>query len=373
MIVRRLTAHGFRNLERLHLELSPSVNLFVGRNGQGKTNLIESIYFLGMTRSFRTSRDEELIRFGDRLLYVAAAGETDEGVPFELENALERTGTKRLKRNGEVVRPFSRLIGFLGIVLFGPDEMELASGPPDVRRRFLDMTACQIDSGAVEILKSYRRTLAQKSTLLKRNAFLRRVSGREEGGLDTWDERLAAAGASVVRLRREVTEGLQAEARDLYRELGGGDAQLELQYRCSFGSEGEIEVEEALRQAVAARSEEERARGVALVGPHRDDLDIDLGNRPVRRFASQGQRRSVTISLKLAQARLIHRRREERPVVLLDDVFSELDGRRAHALWGLVTSDYQAFLTTPDERSLPGEAAAGRRFRVESGRIESIS
>jgi DNA replication and repair protein RecF len=362
MIVQNLSARSFRNLRRLEIEPSPGLNLLVGRNGQGKTNFLEALYYLGLARSFRASRDGEMIAFEEEGFHLAADLRGDDGAAMKLEAAADRRGEKRFKRDGEAIRPLASVVGLLGVVFFGPEEMDLTSGSPGVRRRFLDMVACQVRADAAEHLRRYRRVVAQKTALLRAGA-----AGSGGSDLEAWNESLVETGARVVRLRREVVAGIDGPARDLYAELGVEEGDLDLIYRCSFS--GGEDLEEDLWRELRRRGAEERRRGRSLVGAHRDDLLLSLGGREVRRFASQGQKRSVTIALKLAQARLIEERREERPVVLLDDVFSELDPARARALWSALGASNQMFLTVPRLAATPEPTGEAALFRVEEGRV----
>ncbi|MBN1884206.1 MAG: DNA replication and repair protein RecF [Candidatus Krumholzibacteriota bacterium] len=358
-----LALENFRNVERAELEFSDTFNLFTGDNAQGKTNLVEAIHLFSLGRSFRTRRPSEMIRFGEEFFRLEMTGRSDGGVSFRLGLGLERGGALRATVNGKQLGQLSGMIGLVPSVVFTPDDVSLAAGPPADRRLYLDFTGVQVSPPFLGDLSDFRRTLRH------RNALLRDVAagtGRADA-IETWNETFAATGAAVARGRREVARGIEEIARELFAEfLPGGE--LGVEYRCPWDPGGDGGAA-ALADALARCSETERRRGVSLAGPQYDDLSVTVDGRDLRRYGSQGRRRLAAIVLKLAQASLIMSRRGERPVVLLDDIFSELDRGTIGRARALLTDRWQSFITTPREEDFPRETGGGSRFVVEAGCI----
>jgi DNA replication and repair protein RecF len=362
LIVERLHLRSYRNIEEASLQFSERFNFITGRNAQGKTNLLEAIHIFSLGRSFRTRRSSELIRFGDDHFFLRLEGRSDSGVAFRLEMGHERTGRTKLSMNGSQASGVSEIIGFMPSVIFTPRDVELSSGPPAGRRTYLDYTAAQISPGFLADLKDYRQALKQRNSLLRAAAAGGRI---DETQLGVWDEGLAKKGAAVVKGRVEILEVIGARAKEIFSEiLGGGDG-LELSYRCSYdqGSGGE----ESLAAALAASRDSEMRRGFTMSGPHYDDVAMKLGGEDVRRFASQGRRRLLAVVLKLAQADVIMSKRGERPVVLLDDIFSELDPGVVSGVRNMLSDRYQSFITSPRGEDFPGDMEGASRLEVEEG------
>ncbi|MCB0215992.1 MAG: DNA replication/repair protein RecF [Chloroflexi bacterium] len=390
MYLRRLSLSNFRCYRRLSLTLPNGAIAIVGRNAQGKTSLLEAIYLLATTRSPSASTDrewvswaagEEPIPFGRVYGEVARAGET---VTIEVINlrqaaaAGEDRWAKRVKVNAAPRRAID-VLGQLNVVLFTPQDLRIVDGGPGERRRYLDGLLCQIDPRYCQTLARYNRVLAQ------RNHLLRRLRERGKGGaeeLSFWDERLAGDGASILARRLTAVERLGELAEAAHAVLAGDGPPLQLGYRASLADEtgarpspmaGIAETPgdyrsalprpiEALRERLLAGLAERRrlelSRGMTLVGPHRDDLAFAVGGVDMRTYGSRGQQRSVTLALKLAESRLMWAETGERPVILLDDVLSELDPGRQAQLLGHLDPRQQTLITTTDLASLPADYLA---------------
>jgi DNA replication and repair protein RecF len=362
LIVERLHLDSYRNIESASLEFSERFNFITGRNAQGKTNLLEAIHIFSLGRSFRTRRSSELIRFGSEHFFLRLTGRSDSGVGFKLEMGQERTGRTKLSINGKQMSGVSEIIGFMPSVIFTPGDVELSSGPPAGRRTYLDYTAAQVSPGFLADLKEYRQALKQRNSLLRAAA----AGGLlDETQLGLWDEALASKGSSVVRGRIEMLDVIAERAREIFAEVLGREDGLELSYRCSYDSGGGGE--EALMAALLAAREGERRRGYTLAGPHYDDLKMKIDGEEVRRFASQGRKRLLAVVLKLAQADVIMTHRGERPVVLLDDIFSELDPGVVSGVKKMLSDRYQSFITSPREEDFPGDIPGASRHVVEEG------
>lgn len=346
MLVTRVTLNNFRNLEQIEVAVSPRINILLGRNGQGKTNFLEGLSYLALGRSWRTSRDRELIRFGEDFSTLCVEGRDDSGDALRLEAALTREGTKRIKIDGQPLVRLTDLVGHLSVVRFDPEEVELAKGGPEHRRRFLDYTLSLCSGDYFRHLLDYRRAVAQKNRLLKQRR------GQIRAELDVWDAELVRNGVPLLRTRAAMREELELHTREAYVELAPGGGRLDLEIHSTVdaidggGVADENVVRAAFEERLGARRNDEIHLRQALIGPHRDQLEVNLRGRPVRRFGSQGEKRSASIALKLAQGELLFQRTQHRPVVMLDDIFSELDKVRTEALQRRLHREHQVFIAT---------------------------
>jgi DNA replication and repair protein RecF len=337
------------------------VNLFVGDNGAGKTNILEALSFFKIGRSFRTARDTDLIDYSQPFCRVEVHVEKKDAPDEKFSAAIERGGAKRIQVDSKDIATLSELVGLYPCVLFGPQDLELVSGGPDERRRFLDVTGSMTDRVYLEDLRAYRRVLGQRNALLKRPSW-----GTER---NAWDAELVRHGCAVIGKRRRLVETLFSHTKRHADALGLGH-DVEMRYDCDVedGAGDEASLEEQYHTRLACLEEEEVRRGVTLVGPHRDDVRILLGGKDVRRFGSQGQRRLLAVLLRLTELSYADERTGERCILLLDDVFSELDEEASTALRSILEDDHQVFVTSP----VPFEWGGNREvqlFGVDSGRV----
>lgn len=366
MRVDRFVSTHFRNLSAGEIEFGPGLNLVVGANGQGKTNLLEAIYYFRFGRSFRAQVDTELIRFDEPFcrveLQCAFADGRQERFSFSIERRDVRAA-KTIKINGEVVSRRADLAGRFPAVLFGPHDLRVVSGEPEHRRRFLDMIGTMTDPGYLRTAVEYRRVVEQ------RNAALKARASREE--LSAWNERLVATGADFVTRRLALASAIERETQVQARDLES-PFEFSMRYESSLLAEGAsptvLDVAQAFHERLASIVSEEYRRGVTLVGPHRDDLELVMNGHDLRRYGSQGQRRLLAVLLKLAELTYLERELREPCVLLLDDVFSEFDEAIMSKLQRLLEGARQVFVTSP----VPvAGAARARVHRVEAGRIAS--
>jgi len=371
-----LRTTGWRNLADANTELSPRVNVLVGGNGQGKTNFLEAVQYLALGRSHRGSRDDEIVRFNGEHFFVRGVGQSDGGQTLSIEAGFTPPRSKRIKVDGRPVPRLTDLLGVLACVSFGPEDAELARGAPQLRRRFMDYAIAETSRTGLELLGEYRRAVQQRTTLLRDP----RAGAEADRSLAVWDDEQVRLGTEVALRRADALADLAPRASAAYASLGSG-LRLRLRYAAhatgrSYDAETEMDALRAeladgrfagvFRDRMRQRRVAERARGQSLVGPHRDDLELWLDDRDVRRFGSQGQCRATAIALKMAQAEFIGARRTDQPIVVLDDVFAELDEARAGALWQVACERHQTFLAVPrrsDAQLGHGDAV----FRVESG------
>jgi DNA replication and repair protein RecF len=339
----RVKLHNFRNLREIAVDVSPRINILLGRNGQGKTNFLEALSYLALGRSFRTSRDRELIQFQKDFSHVSVDGRDAHDEGFRLEASLTRDGKKKIKVDGAPVQRHADLVGHLSVVRFDPDEVELAKGSPDHRRRFLDYTLSLCSADYFRTLLEYRRAVAQKNRLLKSR------SPVPDAELDVWDSELVRCGVPLLAARAETLGELEEHTRDAYAELAPDGGRLGLEIRGTVPVDPATDrnrIAEDFGTALAEARGRERIMRHGLVGPHRDRLEVILKERSLRSFGSQGEKRTASIALKLAQGELLYERTRERPVVVLDDIFSELDRVRTEALQHRLHREHQLFIAT---------------------------
>ena len=356
MRVDRLTLTDFRNIRTAELCPPPGLTVICGNNGQGKTNLLEAIWLLTGGKSFRGSRDAELIRQGAEFSVLeAVTADSERG--HEMRITIGGPGTRRPGRtarlNGVDKGRASGLVGVFTAVVFDPSHLSLVKGSPQGRRRFLDAALCQLYPGYLAALRRYTRLVTQKNALLKHYS---QTPGAEEM-LDVFDEELARVGELLTRRRAEYLDGLFPRVCRNYAEISSGSEVLEMRFLPSYGEEGLADV---LRRS---RRTDLRA-GFCTAGPHREDVEFLLDGQSARSFASQGQQRSAVLSLKLAEASQAQAVTGEHPVMLLDDVLSELDTGRQEYLLTRIEGG-QTFVTACDPAAF--ERTTGQVYRMEAG------
>lgn len=358
MEIHRLTFRHFRNMEKIDLVPDRGFNVLWGNNAQGKTNLLEGIHLLGSLKSFRGARNDELIRRGEA--FARLAGEIEsQGVNRQIELTIE-TGGKGARVDGKEVRRSVDFFGHLRPVLFAPEEINLVKGAPSGRRNLLDRALFQTDLTFLERAREYERYLKQRNRLL-----------REERGLQElapWTEGLIRAGARLRLDRILYIRRLRPLLRHAYQQIAGGE-EADLTYPCVEDDESsQVKI---LEKELARVGERERRFGQTLAGPHRDEVDFEVNGRSLRQFGSQGQQRTFLLAFKTAQIRDLEAVTGEPPVLLLDDMTSELDRRRQDYFFAyLRTRRGQVFITTTDIRPLLEQGLSqGRFFRVEEGAL----
>ncbi|HET7433718.1 MAG TPA: DNA replication and repair protein RecF [Thermoanaerobaculia bacterium] len=354
MILTRLTTQNFRNLAAAETELHPTVNLLVGKNGQGKTNLLEAIYFLATTKSFRTSRVASVFRFAQNSVFVSG-GLQRHGIEKTLSVGLESGESKRrvLMVNGEKVT-LPAYLNEMSVFAYSSARLDIIRGAPEERRRFLDRGVASVNPGYLEQLTRYTRVLRQ------RNALLHEVGAHREAPatLDAWDEELIAAAAVVHKARAAYARELAALFREIVALHGYHVANVELEYKPNTTD-----------RLAEHRRHEIRAR-MSLVGPQRDLVDFTIDGRPAAEVLSGGEQKMIVLFLKFAKLELFRRRHDEAAIFLLDDVDAELDLDILQDLLRKLPISTQVFATSAKEAFLQVlEAGPHRRLNVENGRV----
>jgi len=357
----RLHLRDIRNHTATVVEFAPGLTALVGPNGQGKTNVLEAVGWLATLRSFRGAGPDVIVRTGCETGVIRAEGHRPDGREVLVEAELAVNGRNRVQVDRRRLGRARDLLGVLRVTVFTPEDLAVVKAGPQLRRDLLDEALTALDPRFDTVATTYDRVLRQ------RNALLRQVGGRLSADdaitLDVWDDRLVEAGERIVEARSRLVEELGDPVEAAYRGLAPTTARVEPVHRPSTG------VGTLASRLADARRDDVR-RGTTTVGPHRDDLDLVLDGRIGRTHASQGEQRSLALALKLAVHRLVTERVGRPPVLLLDDVFSELDPRRAAALVEILPTG-QTILTTADD--LPPGAVADRTYEVRDGTVEERS
>ena len=352
MIIDKLTLRNFRNYEETVLTPHEGVNLFFGANGSGKTNLLEAIHYCALGKSHRITGDQSAVRIGEGFA-VCSVSVKSGGVHREITVRLvpNEKNQKTILLDQKPIRRFSDMMGCLKCVIFSPEDLGLIREGPSVRRRYLDMMISQVNRGYFIALQQYRSGLEQRNALLK----LMRVNAREDTGmLDVFEQAMAAPAEAIVAARKKMIGMLSELAADTYRGISGREKEdFQIGYHSAF-RESENVKEDFIRLLRENREEDLRL-GITSAGPHRDDLNLSLNRKNMKIYASQGQIRTAALSLKLAQMKALRAMSGEPPVLLLDDVMSELDKDRRMRLVTEIR-DYQTFITCTDESDLELES-----------------
>lgn len=372
MYVRHLTLHDFRSWSQLDLELGPGQTVVVGSNGCGKTNLVEALWYLATLGSHRVATDAPLIRSGAERA-VASAIVVSDGRELAVDIEITAGRANRARLNRSPVRSTREVLGVLRAVLFAPEDLALVRGDPAERRRYLDELATVRRPAVAGVRADYDRVLRQRTALLKSGAGSRRATDR--GFLDTlevWDGQLAAHGAALMAARLELVNALAPEVEKSYQLLAPASLPAAIGYRgcVDVPADGPV-VAAALEAALLAELERRRGaeleRAVCLVGPHRDDLDLRLGEHPAKGYASHGESWSLALALRLASYELLRSEGSE-PVLILDDVFAELDSARRRALAGVAATAEQVLITAAVPEDIPeGWQATRIGIRLQDG------
>lgn len=372
---------GFRNLDDLDLQFSPGVNVLFGDNGQGKTNVLEALNFFALGRSHRGSRNEDLVRFDGDHLHCHLDLEHDDGQQGRCEFGLDRQGGRRYKRDGDPVPRRADLVGHLSTVFFWPESVDLVRGGPELRRRFADQGLSGLAHDYLTALSAYQRCLRQKARLLQdiRRGFRGESGAREE--LRAWNRDLSSHARIIGEGRRRWSADLAPHAAAAYSLLARCDRPLTIAYHPRLASfdpsepeASEMQLEGDILAEFDYIMPEEIRRGRPLTGPHLDDFSVRLGDIDLRVYGSQGETRSAAIAMILAQSEVVHQRQRVRPVLFLDDIFSELDRDRARRLQERCARDHQVFIATARRDDVAGwHPDQLRSWQVDNGRLTVIA
>ena len=355
MVIESIKLENFRNYETLELTLDPGTNIFYGENAQGKTNILESVYLCGTTKSHKGSKDREMIRFDQEEAHIRMKLDRD-GSSYSIDMHLKKNRPKGIAINGVPIRKAGELLGLGNFVFFSPEDLNIIKSGPGERRRFMDLELCQLSKVYLFQLSNYNKILNQRNKLLKEITF------RPEylDTLDVWDRQLVQYGERVIREREKFVGRLNEIIGEIHQRLSGGRETLVIHY------EKNVEPEEFEARLTANRDRDLKLR-TTQAGPHRDDLCFDIGGMDIRKFGSQGQQRTAALSLKLSEIELVKQEIKDTPVLLLDDVLSELDSsRQKYLLDGI--HDIQTLITcTGLDEFVENRFEINKVFRVSGG------
>lgn len=367
MNVKNLRLINFRNYKNIFLELNDNLNIFIGKNAQGKTNLLEAVYMCATGKSFRTNRDKELINFNKKEAYIGSKIEIGKSEKI-IEIKLDRDKPKRIKINKLELNSQKELDSGLNIVVFSPDDLSLVKGSPNERRLFLDTSISQIRPIYKYNINRYNKILFQRNNLLK----LDKIKNDTNNLLDIFDMQLANTGTEIIISRVEFIAKLSEISSRIHEKLTLGKESLTLSYssNINYKSMDRKEIERKFLKSLIDNRDKDMVIGTTSIGPHRDDINIYINNVDSRIFASQGQQRTIVLAIKLSEAEIIKIDRGNHPVLLLDDVFSELDSDRRKYLINSFNST-QTLITSTDLDNINEFIGNDKSiFYIENGSIK---
>ncbi len=354
MVIKQLECRDFRNYEDLTVDFAPGINILYGDNAQGKTNILEALFVSCTSRSHRSKKDPEMIRFGQEESHIRMVTEKN-GIESRVDIHLRRNKKKAIAINGVQLRRASDLLGVTHAVFFSPEDLNIIKNGPAERRRFLDMELCQISRPYLSDLNLYHKALEQRNQLLKDLADKPELLDT----LDVWDQQLVNYGSRIMTERRRFIRQLDQIVGPLHEQLTGGKESLRLAY------EPDTQEEEFADRLLIGREADRRLR-MTQCGPHRDDLKISIGDMDVRRYGSQGQQRSAALSLKMAEIGLVRQIVGDTPVLLLDDVLSELDQSRQEALLSGIDGIQTILTCTGLDEAIRERLRADRLYEIRN-------
>lgn len=367
MKVNKVIVKNYRNFKEAEAELNDSLNIFIGDNGQGKTNLLESIYLASIGRTFRSNSERELINFDENISNVEIHL-LKNNYKLKIEIKLEKNKKKLVFINGVKLDKTSEMIGILNNVIFTPDDMKIIKGSPNERRKFINIDISQIKPKYKYLLNRYKKVTTQRNILLKNYSY------ENKNVLSIWNDYLVNIGTEISLYRNEFVKNLNKYALDIYSNISGNKENLEINYHSNIGKiTTKEEVKEKFYEKINNNFNNEILRGTSLYGPHKDDMLIKINGRECKYFGSQGQQRSAILAMKLAEIEIIKDEVGEYPILLLDDVFSELDNKRKSYLIDHIKG-IQTIITSTDDHTINKLTKDFNKkiFYINEGKIRNI-
>lgn len=361
MFVESIELKNYRNYDSAEVKFSPGVNIFFGDNAQGKTNLLEAVYLSGTSRSHRGSRDKELIRFGENEAHIRLRFRKND-LSHQLDFHLRQKKSKGIAIDNVPIRKTGELLGMLPIVFFSPEDLGMIKNGPAERRRFLDMEMSQLDKGYLKYLAVYNKLLSERNNLLKQIALFPQL--RET--LDGWDEQLVESGCQLIRKRDSFVLMIDEMMSEIHYTLTGGKERIRVTYEKNIS-------QEEFREKLWNNRERDIRTGTTTSGPHRDDMAFQINEIDIRKFGSQGQQRTAALALKLSEIRLIEQLSGNKPILLLDDVLSELDSHRQNYLLDHISHIQTMISCTGLEEFVNTRIHLDKIFYVEEGSVAPYS
>ncbi len=357
MIIKSIELADFRNYDTLNLTFDKGTNILYGDNAQGKTNILEAIYVVATTKSHKGSKDKDIINFNKEEAHIRAYIEKDE-VETRIDMHLRSSKSKGIAIDGQKIKKAAELLGLLNVVFFSPEDLGIIKNGPSERRRFVDMELCQLDNFYLYNLNSYNKIVNQRNKLLKDLYF--NPSLKET--LNIWDSQLVSFGSKIIERRKIFVDQLNEIIYDIHKKLSGDKEELRIKY------EPDVSIED-FEQQLRYSQERDIKLKQTCVGPHRDDFSFIVGDIDIRKFGSQGQQRTAALSLKLAEIELVKKLTKDTPVLLLDDVLSELDANRQNYLLNSI-GDIQTIITcTGLDEFINNRFEIDKIYRVTEGTV----
>ncbi|MCR5666809.1 MAG: DNA replication/repair protein RecF [Eubacterium sp.] len=357
MIVNTIRLNQFRNYELLDINLSPGTNIFYGDNAQGKTNILEALYVSATTKSHKGSNDKEMIRFDQEESHIQVEVEKNEK-EYLIDIHLKKNKAKGIAINKVPIKKASELFGILNIIFFSPEDLNIIKNGPSERRRFLDLELCQLDKIYLYNLTNYNKVVKQRNSLLKDMAF----NPSLEETLPIWDMQLVKYGSYLIERRKKFVEEIAPLVRDIYYKISGEKEALDLTY------EPHVEVDE-FEEKLEANKWKDLKNRMTTTGPHRDDLSFAIKGIDIRKYGSQGQQRTSALSLKLSEIEIVKETIHDEPVLLLDDVLSELDSHRQNYLLKQIKKTQTLITCTGMDEFVKNSFEVDKVFEVVSGNV----
>ena len=357
MYISSLRLSQFRNYESLHLELDSGTNIFYGNNAQGKTNILEAVYTCGTSRSHKGARDKELVRFGQTEAHIRMeVFKDDTATRFDMH--IRPGMSKGIAVNGLPLRRARDLLSMIHLIFFSPEDLNIIREGPSFRRRFMDEELCQLDPVYLSDLSEYNKVLMNRNQLLKDIPFHPQLLDT----LDVWDQQLVLYGTRIIKKRQKFVEETDGIISDIHEGITGGKEKIRVEY------EADTEAGDFERNLIEGRERDLKIRSTGT-GPHRDDMRVSVKNTDIRRFGSQGQQRTAALSLKLSELQMIRQKTRQMPVLLLDDVLSELDSERQKCLLDSI-HDIQTLITcTGLDEFIQHRFTVNKVFQVVNGKV----
>ena len=360
MIIKYLELSDFRNYKDIHIDFSPDTNIFFGNNAQGKTNLLEAVFLTGTTKSYKGSHDSEIISFGKEYGIIRALF-NKKGIDYKIGIQLRKDKRKAISINNSPVKKAADLLGIVNVVLFSPEDISIIKNGPEKRRRFIDMTLCQIDKEYLFALTSYNRIINQRNKLLKscdKNSDITYT-------LDVWDDQLINYGKKVINRRTSFINELNSIIKNIHINLSGSNEELLINYKKN------TDENEFNNKLLNNRKKDIITKNTSS-GPHRDDISFELEKIDIKKYGSQGQQRTVALSLKLSEIEIIKRAVDDTPILLLDDVLSELDMNRQKFLLENIGNIQTLITCTGLDEFVNNRFDINKCFLVSNGNIEEV-
>ena len=358
MYIESMELKDFRNYEFLSLRFDKGTNIFYGDNAQGKTNILEAVYLSGTTKSHKCSKDKEMIRFGEQEAHIRTVV-VKKDKEYQIDMHLKNNRSKGIAINKVPIKKASELFGILNMVFFSPEDLNIIKNGPAERRRFLDSELCQLDKIYLSDLTTYNKILNQRNKLLKDMVYRPDLKDT----LPVWDMQLVETGRKIIRRRKQFVDELNEIVHDIHYRISGEKEDLLLQYEPSIE---DIFFEDELFRV----KERDMRQCMTSVGPHRDDLLFSIGEVDIRKFGSQGQQRTSALSLKLSEIELVKRSIHDTPVLLLDDVLSELDSNRQNYLLNSIHDTQTLITCTGLDEFVKNRFQINKIFKVVQGTVE---